>query len=87
MKHLEPEQRPVVLVFIYDATRVVRQPRDVQQRVGQHLQLFITQLRSFVLRCQPDFPEDLHPQVVAKPGEKGLVKEQAGKLPVAECGR
>lgn len=87
MKHLEPEQRPVVLVFIYDATRVVRQPRDVQQRVGQRLQLFIAQLRSFVLRCQPDFLEDLHPQVVSQPRQKCLIEQQPGKLPVAECGR
>ena len=82
MKHLEPEQRPVMRVLIRHAARVVREPRNIQQRVGQRLQLFIIQLRRFMLRRQPDFPEDLYPQVVAQPGQKGLLDEQTGKLSV-----
>ena len=37
-----------------------------------------------MLRRQPDFPEDLYPQVVTQPGQKGLVEEQTGKLSVPE---
>ena len=54
--------------------------------MGQRFQLFIAELRSFMLRRQPGFPKDFHPQVVAEPGQKGLVEKQTGKLPIAKFG-
>lgn len=64
MKDLEAKQRTVMFVFINRAAGVIRQARNIKQRMCQLIQLLITKLRRFMLPGQPNLPKDLYPQVV-----------------------
>jgi hypothetical protein len=57
----------VVLILIHQTAGVVRQARDIQQRMGQRIELFIIQCRCFMPPAQPHLPENLHAQIVASP--------------------
>jgi hypothetical protein len=49
MEDLKAKQRAVMLVVIGLAAGVIRQPRDIQQRVRQRIQLTIAQFSGFTL--------------------------------------
>ncbi|MNP58124.1 hypothetical protein D3C76_1530110 [compost metagenome] len=65
MKHLKPEQRPVMLLVIHHPTGVVRQTRDSQQCMRQCIELLFGQLGRLVLWRQPHLPQNFDPQIVA----------------------
>lgn len=64
MKDLKAKQRTVMFILIDQATGIIRQARNIKQRMCQLIQLLITKLRRFMLPGQPNLPKDLYPQVV-----------------------
>ena len=86
MKHVEAKQRPMVTFLIDPAARAVGETRHLQQRIGQRIQLRLAEIGRAVSGCQFRRPEDLNPQIVAQPGEKGLIQQQSGKLTAAKTG-
>lgn len=64
MKDLEAKQRTVMFILIDQPAGIIRQARNIKQRMCQLIQLLITKLRRFMLSGQPNLPKDLYPQIV-----------------------
>ena len=76
-----------MVVFIHHSARLVRQARNIEQRLRQCVQLRLTETDRFALRRQCGMLQDFNAQIVSQTGVKRMVKQQTGELTAAEPGR
>ncbi len=60
MENFKAEQRAMMFILIHRTASAIRQAWNIQQRMGQGVELLIIERRCVMPPAQPDLPENLH---------------------------
>ena len=60
MENFKAEQRAMMFILIHRTAGAIRQAWNIQQRIGQGVELLIIERRCVMPPAQPDLPENLH---------------------------